>query len=70
MEKHDIIVLIKAKRGNLKIERFLNVAKVGKELLNEKNGDELATTRKGKQEPCQRSADSQRLNLSDGCMVR
>ncbi|KAM3182034.1 hypothetical protein ACTXT7_013213 [Hymenolepis weldensis] len=35
------------------------LCKVRKELLNENNGDELATTRKRKQH-CQRSADSLR----------
>ncbi|VUZ55884.1 unnamed protein product, partial [Hymenolepis diminuta] len=53
------IVPIKAKLGNLGTARFLKVAryfvsKVGKELVNEKNGDEWAATRKRKGH-CQRS---------------
>ncbi|VUZ57431.1 unnamed protein product [Hymenolepis diminuta] len=61
MERHAEIMSTKAKRSNLKIARFLEVAKsydcrVRRE-LNEKHGNELAITRKRK-EHCQRSAHS------------
>ncbi|VUZ52516.1 unnamed protein product [Hymenolepis diminuta] len=62
MKRHAAMVSLKAKRSNLEIARFLQVArsfvcKVRKELPNENSGDELATTRRRK-EHCQRSADS------------
>ncbi|KAM3186987.1 hypothetical protein ACTXT7_003222 [Hymenolepis weldensis] len=62
MKIYSIIMPIKAEHDNLEITGFLKVAtsftcKVGKE-LNENNGNELAATRKRKQEHCQRSADS------------
>ncbi|VUZ53522.1 unnamed protein product [Hymenolepis diminuta] len=62
MKGHSVIVTIKATHNNLEIVRFPKVTtsfvcKIRKELLNENNGDELATMRK-KKEHCQRSADS------------
>ncbi|KAM3185067.1 hypothetical protein ACTXT7_007104 [Hymenolepis weldensis] len=71
MQRHAVIVSIKAKHRNLEIEieKFQRVAisfvcKVRKELLNEKNGDELALMRKRKQEHCQRPALSLSLTHS------
>ncbi|KAM3174827.1 hypothetical protein ACTXT7_009740 [Hymenolepis weldensis] len=53
MKRHALIVFIKAKHRNLKLVGFLKFArsfvrKVRKELLNENNGGELATTSKRK----------------------
>ncbi|KAM3171634.1 hypothetical protein ACTXT7_016230, partial [Hymenolepis weldensis] len=50
-KRHAVIVSIKVKHGSLEIARFLKVArscicKVEMELLNERDGDELGTTRK------------------------
>ncbi|KAM3177028.1 hypothetical protein ACTXT7_005329 [Hymenolepis weldensis] len=54
---------VKAKHRNLESARIVQVAtsfvcKVRKKLLNENNADELAATRKRKQEHGQRSVDS------------
>ncbi|VUZ49918.1 unnamed protein product [Hymenolepis diminuta] len=63
MKRHAVAGPTKTEHRNLGISRFLQNAtsfpcRVRKELLNEKNGDELTTTRKRKQRHCQRSADS------------
>ncbi|KAM3185674.1 hypothetical protein ACTXT7_005896 [Hymenolepis weldensis] len=61
IKRHAVIVSAKAKHDHLETAGFLKVArsivcKVRKELLDEKNGDDLAATRKRKQEHCRRSA--------------
>ncbi|KAM3186741.1 hypothetical protein ACTXT7_003711 [Hymenolepis weldensis] len=66
MKRHAVMVSKKAKRSHFETARFLKVGtsfvcKVRKELVNEKNGDELATTRKRKQGHCLLSTDSLRI---------